>query len=164
MRLTVVAVACSMCCLLAGCEERQREEKTSRAIDIELVNALNNIGLESAIITEHTLYPYHFVPDGQELNHLGERDLAVLAAHLRTHPGVLNVRHGAVPPELYAARVLRVVEQLKRAGVAADRVKISDEMPGGMGMSSERVVMILTEGAAGTKREPPVVEERRITQ
>jgi hypothetical protein len=26
------------------------------------------------------------------------------------------------------------------------------------------VVMILTEGAAGTKREPPVVEERRITQ
>ncbi len=164
MRLTVVAVTCSMCCFLMGCEDRLSKEKVSQKIDVELVNMLNNIGVEDAIIAQHTLYPYHFVAYGNELNDLGERDLAVLAGHLRRYPGVLNVRHGDASPDLYAARVARVVEGLKKAGVRTDQVKISDEMPGGAGMSSEHVVRILTENPASPRSEPTAAEQGRITR
>lgn len=145
MRLCWTIVVCLFCSLLLGCQENVSEP--DKNIDTELVRTLNNIGVENAIITQHTIYPYHFVTDGEELNELGQRDLAVLTKHFTENAGTLNVRRGQTPAALYEARVAQVVQSLKKAGVDTARVSVSDEMPGGTGMSSERVVTIL--------RQPP---------
>ncbi len=145
MRLFYMAVICLTCAVLCGCEESMTDRGESRNLDVELVKTINNIGVENAIIAQHTLYPYHFITDGEELNDLGQRDFSVLARHFKEHPGVLNVRQGQAGPELYEARVAQILGGLKQAGVETDRMSISDAMPGGSGMSSEQVITILEE-------------------
>jgi len=143
MRTSGAVAICLMCGLMSGCQEDARTAADKR-LDNELVRTLNNIGVENAIITQHTLYPYHFVVDGERLNELGQRDFAVLARHFSEHPGLLNVRQGeGISGELYQARVAQVVSRLKEAGVEPGRVSISDGEPGGPGIRSERVVTIL---------------------
>lgn len=143
MKLCNVLVVCVACGLLMGCAEEATETKPTKNLDVELVNAVNNVGVENAIITQHTLYPYHFVVDGEKLNDLGLKDFAVLAKHFTEHPGVLNVRRAETRTELYEARVAYVMSKLKEAGVETNRVSVSDGMPGGPGMPAERVVTIL---------------------
>ncbi len=152
MRLWYTGVICLAGLLLAGCNEEQAASKTDKNLDVELVNTLNNLQVENAIITQHTLYPYHFETDGAGLNDLGQRDLAVLAKHFKEHPGVLNVRKGETGAELYTARVAQVQSRLKEAGVDVSRITISDGMPGGPGMPSEALVTTTprTTGAGST--------------
>ena len=143
MRTSGVVAICLVCGLLSGCEEDKRTA-ADRRFDTEMVRTLNNIGVENAIVTQHTLYPYHFAVDGEKLNDLGQRDFAVLARHFTEHPGLLNVRQGeGISPELYKARVAHVTSRLKDAGIDPARVSISDGVPGGPGLPSERVVTIL---------------------
>lgn len=151
MRLYRIIAVCVLGGLILGCEERLKEPAEDKNLDAELVRTLNNIGVENAIIAQHTLYPYHFVPDGGQLNELGRRDLAVLAKHFADHAGTLNVRRGETPAELYEARVAHVVQSLKEMGVNTARLNLSDGMPGGTGMASERVVTILKEEPALTE-------------
>jgi hypothetical protein len=141
MRLWCTGVICLAGVLLAGCnEEEKAASKARKNLDIELVNIVNNIQVENAIITQHTLYPYHFVTDGAGLNDLGQRDLMVLARHYQEQPGVLNVRQGETSAALYGARVAQVQSRLKEAGVDVSRMTISDGMPGGPGRPSEAIV------------------------
>ncbi len=103
--------------MVSGCHEDARTA-ADKQLDTKLVPTLNNIGVENAILAQHTLYPYHFVLDGAELNELGQRDFAVLARHFVEHPGLLNIRQGeGIAPELYKARVAYVTSRLKEAGV-----------------------------------------------
>jgi len=135
---------CVACCLVAGCEEYPRKE-AGKNLDVELVKTLNNIGLENAIVAQHALYPYHFVANSDGLNDLGRRDLGVLTSHFKEHPGPLTIRQGDAPAELYERRVAYVSQQLRQAGVEVSRMGLSDGMPGGTGMPSRRVVLILKE-------------------
>ena len=148
MRLHYTVVICLTWGLLAGCNEPQPSKPNDGNLDVELVKTLNNIGVENAIITQHTLYPYHFVANAKELNELGQRDLTVLARHFAAHPGTLNIQSGNAPNDLYKARTAHVLSELKVAGVDADRINISDGMPGGSGMPAEQVVTILQRNAA----------------
>lgn len=159
-----ILVACLVCGLIVGCEENRYDSRGGRNLDAELVNTLNNIGVENAIITQHTLYPYHFDADGPELNGLGERDLSVLARHFTDKSGTLNVRRGDTPVGLYEARVTNVIEKLKTAGVDTSRLSISDSMPGGTGMPSERVVTILEKAATGSGMQTRASSGTRITR
>ena len=154
MRLLGTVVICLVCALLTGCQESLSEGGSCRNLDSELVSTLNNISVENAIVAQHTLYPYHFAPDGEILNELGRGDFSVLARHFAQHTGSLNIRRGKTPAELYEARVSFVIESLKEAGIKMSRVRISDGMPGGSGMPTERVVTILQKTAedSGTLR------------
>ena len=140
MRLWCAGILCLAAFLPAGCEEEQAARENRKNLDVELVNTVNNIQVENAIVTQHTLYPYHFVTDGPGLNDLGQRDLMVLARHYKEQPGALNVRRGETRAALYDARVAQVQKQLKEAGVNLDRMTISDGMPGGPGMPSETIL------------------------
>ncbi len=143
MKISGIVAICLACGLLSGCEEDKRTA-ADRRFDREMVRTLNNVGVENAIITQHTLYPYHFAAEGEKLNDLGQRDFAVLARHFTEHPGLLNVRQGeGISPELYKARVAYVTSRLKDAGIDPARVSISDGVPGGPGVRSEQVVTIL---------------------
>ena len=67
----------------------------------------------------------------------------MLSYHFVSYPGPLNVRKGDTPEVLYKARVKAVVDAMTNAGVKPDRIKVTDGLPGGDGLSSDRVVQIM---------------------
>lgn len=150
MRICHILVICLALDLLTGCSEQQAANRDNRSLDVELVKTLNNVGIENAIITQRTLFPYHFVANAGELNELGERDLAVLAGHFAQHPGILNVQRGDVPGDLYEKRIAQVLDRMQAAGVEMSRMSVSDDMPGGSGMTSNRVVTIVERATEGS--------------
>ena len=164
MRTSGVVALWLVCGLVSGCPEDARTA-ADRRLDQELVKTINHIGVENAILTQHTLYPYHFVVGGEELNELGQRDFAVLARHFAEHPGILNLRRAPeTPAELYEARVAQVTRRLKEAGVEPGRVSISDGAPGGPGMRSEQVVTIpqkTTELSTTTSSRETITKSKR---
>ncbi|MHC4293133.1 MAG: hypothetical protein ACYSTX_02475 [Planctomycetota bacterium] len=141
---------------VASCEETAQKDSEMRLINTKLVTVYNDMAIENAIITQHTLYPYHFIQNSQELNELGFRDFGVLAGHFIENPGTLNVRQEhSVSDDLYERRVEYIREMLEEAGVDSDRIDIEDGMPGGSGLASERVLFILE----NTKESPSVSVE-----
>jgi hypothetical protein len=138
-------LAVSLFVLPVGCQEEAKPPAgpDPRQVNIELMNAFNDIAMQNAIIAQHTLYPYHFINNSARLNELGQRDLDVLAGHFAENPGRLNIRMDGLAADLYRARIDTVTERLAAAGVDMDRVSVSDGMPGGDGMVSERVLIIL---------------------
>ena len=53
------------------------------------------------------------------------------------------IRKHNISAELYEARVESVRKRLQDAGTNMDRISISDDMPGGSGMASESILVIL---------------------
>jgi hypothetical protein len=104
---------------------------------------IREASLRQAILTQSTLHPYHFVVGAAELNELGWRDMEVLAAHFVAHGGTLSVRRGGVDEELYGARLKRVETALAAVGVEPGRVRVTDTLPGGNGITSERMLEVL---------------------
>jgi len=139
--------------LLSGCYPEGSRSEQRRLVDARLVNWPLNTAISNGIIRQHTLFPYHFVNGATVLNELGQHDLAVLAAHYKDFPGKMNIRRGDADEALYRARVKTVLEGLTEAGVEADCIKVADDLPGGEGIPSERVVNILKE--AGRVRTRP---------
>jgi hypothetical protein len=153
VQIAALAAALSIAGGVGGCAHKKKAPNSTRpataarrmhepeVTDIQIVDTVRDSGVKAAIIAQHTLFPYHFETDGDMLNTLGERDLAVLAAHLRVHPGQINVPRGSMDAKMYDARVAHVNEALHAAGVNADNVKIVDAMGGtNMNTPSEDVI------------------------
>lgn len=149
MRICTTILIAVFCVLTVGCGENAKEPKPFELdkgqINAGLVNSYNDLAMQNAIISQHTLYPYHFVKNGTELNELGQRDLSVLAWHFKENPGGLNVRRDSASADIYTGRINRVRLLLENAGVDAERISISDGMAGGAGMTSEKVLTIITQ-------------------
>jgi hypothetical protein len=132
-----------LCVLLCGCNGNARREPVDEGkMNAAPINAFNDTAMENAIIAQHTLYPYHFVNDSDQLNDLGKRDLSILARHFKENPGQLNINSADAGDNLYKARLAYVTAQLKKDGVNLSKLVISDGMPGGSGMSSSDVAQI----------------------
>ena len=65
--------------------------------------------INKAVVSQHVIYPYHFVSNTAQLNPLGQRDLTVLADYYRSHPGALSIRRVGAAQTLYDARVVAVL-------------------------------------------------------
>jgi len=143
------------CVIVIGCQENMQENSNNRLVNSQLVNTYNDIAIQNAIVSQHTLFPYHFVENGAELNELGQKDLAALTSHFIKHPGHLNIRKHNTPGDLYNARVNRVRERLQQAGIALERITVTDGMTGGSGMTSERVLVILEQASKGISTTSP---------
>ncbi len=124
-----------------GCNPKTKVQQSSPQ-DGWSGDRLQNTTINNAIIAQHTLFPYHFTPNGETLNELGLRDLAVLASHYRRYPGKLNIRRGNTDPAIYVARVRHALASLGDAGVDTNRIATYDGLPGGEGMTSEQVLII----------------------
>jgi len=138
------------CILIIGCGEKVEKGPDKQQVNTWLVNSYNNTAIENAIISQHTVFPYHFVNNAAQLNELGKRDVAILAGHFMKYAGDLNIRRSDTPADLYEARVNAVVERLQEAGVDIERMNIADGMPGGSGMASEKVLIILEQASEVT--------------
>ena len=140
-----------LCCISSiSCQEAAKQEPDKTLMNIELISSYNDIALQNAIVSQHTMFPYHFVKNSAQLNELGKRDLDVLAGHFMKYPGDLNIRRHDTPAELYVARVNAVVERVQQAGVEIERINVADAMPGGSGMTSERILIILEKAYQAT--------------
>lgn len=131
--------------LLVGCSKTLEQDQDRYSINSELINTYNDIAVQNAIISQHTLYPYHFVKNSAELNELGLRDFGVLATHFMKNPGQLNIRRDGVSMDIYHTRLEFVIDKLKEAGIDTEKISIADGMPGGSGMLSKKIIFILDE-------------------
>ena len=127
---------------LLGCESTESHHYTERELHARIIESISDTGINNAIITQSTLFPYHFIHDAPELNELGQRDLGVLARHFMDRSGTLSVRQGSARRDLYNARTTSVREFLIASGVDTARIQFTDTPPRGQGISSERVIQI----------------------
>jgi hypothetical protein len=150
---TLVATAVTACLtlLLSACNKPEKEAEcpppppAERDINIAEVKFFNDSAIDNAIITQHTLYPYHFIPNSAALNELGDHDFTILVDHFRKNPGTLNVRRGRGDAQpLYDARVRLITDRMLQSGVNLG--PLADGQPGGDGLPSEHTLNILLEG------------------
>jgi hypothetical protein len=149
MKLNIIIMVILLCCLTIGCQEEMKKNPSNHLINSQLIRSYNDIAIQNAIVSQHTLFPYHFITNGAELNELGLRDLAALTSHFIKYPGHLNIRRGKITADLYEARINMVYEKLLEAGIDKKRISISDAMPGGSGITSERMLIILSQKSRG---------------
>ena len=155
---TTLAVAAALCAAASGgCQsEADREaaaagelseDETARLLDTGLAMNFQDMAVENGVITEHTVYPHHFVSGGSALNELGQRDVSILAHHFLATEGAdgasLNVRRGKSSEALYDKRVKAVTEELAPRGVERDAIRVADGLPGGDGVASQRIPLIV---------------------
>ena len=137
----------SLVCALVfcGCQEEQAETNTVNESEVnrKIVDTYSDLAIQNAIIAQHTLYPYHFVNNGAQLNGLGERDLSVLIQHFQNNPGQLILQQGGTESLLYQSRAQTVYEKLLQGGIPDGKIRITDGMPGGNGIASNSIIEIL---------------------
>lgn len=143
MRHSIVAIGIVLAGL-SGCVDPPYTSDNNQIYE-RVVEETNDSAVRNAIISQHTLYPYHFVVNTARLNDLGLRDISVLAGYYRDNPGQLNLRKMDASPELYDARIKAVLAQLTKSGLDVTQMTVVDDLPGGSGMSSERAVRILSQ-------------------
>lgn len=151
MKLYVIITMGICSVLLVGCSEVEQKPDMHK-VNCELINIYKDTSVQNAIISQHTLYPYHFVKNGAELNELGLRDLGVLSAHFAKHPGQLNIRHDNISTNLYSDRINFVLDKLKAAGINTRDVVVADGMPGGSGIASEAIIVIMADDNAVSRK------------
>ena len=146
MKLKEIFVLSLICAVsLCGCQEEQADTNTvdTDAVNKKIVDTYSDLAIQNAIIAQHTLYPYHFVNNGAQLNGLGERDLSVLVQHFQNNPGQLILQQGGTESLLYQSRAQTVYEKLLQGGIPDEKIRIADGMPGGNGMASNAIIEIL---------------------
>ncbi len=160
MKHFTVLILCSATIAALGCEKVERAVDDPRSLNAAMLNSYNVDAVDHAIIRQHTLSPFHCVTEGARLNELGRREVDVLAGHFKDFPGALNVRRGKADNALYEARARTVVDALAEAGVDVERMMVSDGLPGGDGVVSERVLIIQERTAEATygTTETPAME------
>lgn len=141
---TLLVLGLLACIVLTGCQEEQAEPTVDTTeVNRKIVDTYSDLAIQNAIISQHTLYPYHFVNNSAQLNKLGERDLTVLIQHFKDNPGRINLQQGGVDSSLYRSRTQTVTEKMLQGGIPDNKIKIASGMPGGDGISSNAVIEIL---------------------
>lgn len=156
MRWIMILTALCLLAAHAGCQKADADFKprgtvnlSHRPVNEALIHSYSVRHQDDAIVRQHTIYPYHFAHNSATLNALGRREVFVLGHYYRTNPGPLNLHQGDASAALYDARVKAVMDAMVAAGVPSDRIVIKDELPGGDGLPSDQVVLVLqrmTEG------------------
>ena len=138
-----VSVVCMT--VFCGCQEQQADTNTldESEVNRKIVDTYSDLAIQNAIIAQHTLYPYHFVNNGAQLNGLGQRDLSVLVQHFQDNPGQLILQQGGTESLLYQSRAQTVHKQLLQGGIPDGKIRITDGMPGGNGIASNSIIEIL---------------------
>ena len=60
MKLSFKITIIVFCVFLVGCNENVKQSPDNSLINGEMIKTYNDIALENAIISQHTIYPYHF--------------------------------------------------------------------------------------------------------
>lgn len=149
--ISVVALSC-LALAASGCAsfyDGVDPAGSPRALDqrklenSELVTAPIQDSVTKAVIAEHSLRPYHFVERSASLNELGQNHVEILADHYALNPGQVHLNSGEHSMALRKERIATIVSVLEEGGVDMSRVQIREDLPGGDGMSSREVLLII---------------------
>lgn len=141
---TMLVLGLICCVILVGCQVEPTEPTVDTSeVNRKIVDTYSDLAIQNAIISQHTLYPYHFVKNSAQLNGLGQRDISVLIQHFQDNPGQINVQQSGVDSVLYQSRTQIVYEKLLAGGIPDGKIRIASGMPGGEGISSNAVIEIL---------------------
>jgi hypothetical protein len=132
---------------LAGCAQNQyaldpqmsAAYRDQREFDTYAVESVQDAAIKNAILEQHALFPYHFVPGSVTLTEVGQRDLSFLTDNYKTNPGPLALIKGDTPNELYALRKEAIAAALQQAGLPS--IAITDGPVGGRGMTGQAAVI-----------------------
>ena len=141
-RRTAVWILFPALAIAAGCAEQRQAINDQAEYDEWLTATLPDRSVREGVIAQRTLYDYHFVRDGADLNDLGRRDVAILGEHFRGKSGEISVRRGGAPDLLYWARTEQVRTALAESGLAPEGIRISDAMSGGRGLTADEVLIV----------------------
>jgi hypothetical protein len=140
--MLMMSLVCAV--VFCGCQEEQAAPTVDEdAVNRKIVDTYSDLSIQNAIIAQHTLYPYHFVNNGVQLNDLGQRDLSVLVQHFQENPGQLVLQQGGTESKLYQSRAQTVYEKLLAGGIPDGKIRITDGMAGGDGIASNSIIEIL---------------------
>ena len=141
--------------LAVGCQSASKSGRDSHTTrpDVDAVQdadiAMTTTPFEDqarrGVQVQRAIFPHHFRPQSAELTTLGRKVVFVLAEALERDGGRVSVQRGEASPDLYAARIIVVRENLRAGGVGIDRIVIEDGMPGGQGTTSRNAVRIRSE-------------------
>lgn len=131
--------------LTAGCSSLYDQHGPRGRSEMWTTDAIRAASLNRALVVQAAVFPYHFTTRTAELNELGRRDLDILARHYVRHAGQLSVRRGDADETLYQARVDAVLAALSRNGVGRGQITVTDAWPGGQGMASQRLLVIMAD-------------------
>lgn len=145
MKLTKCVLGIIIVVAIAGCATCPGTER-ERCQNVSMANSLLDESVGNAVLTQRTIWPWHFVSGTAVLNELGERDLELLSEHLKEHAGTLHVRGGEDKADLRQARLARVKDFLREKGVDVNKVAIDKGLPGGEGLPSGDVIKALAAG------------------
>lgn len=149
-----IAISLVSVILLSSCQEQQVTAPSPYSDNDEVNRAIldtySDLAIQNAIIAQHTIYPYHFVANGVDLNALGQRDLSVLTEHYKHNPGEITVQQGDVDELLYQGRAQMIYEKLLEGGIPPEKINMTDGLPGGEGMPSNSVIEILEKPSMST--------------
>ena len=152
---TMIVVCLFSIIIGVGCQKEQVDTNTldTSQVNRKVVDTYFDLAIQNAIVAQHTLYPYHFVNNGAQLNDLGQRDLSVLIEHFQDNPGQLTLQQGGTESLLYQSRAQTVYETMLAGGIPDGKIRITDGMPGGEGMASNSIIEILeTESTTETSQ------------
>ena len=150
---TMIVVCLFSIIMGLGCQEEQAAPTVDQdAVNRKIVDTYFDLAIQNAIIAQHTLYPYHFVNNGGQLNDLGQRDLSVLIQHFQDNPGQLTLQQGGTDSRLYQSRAQTVYETMLAGGIPDDKIRITYGIPGGEGMASNSIIEILETESSRTSQ------------
>jgi hypothetical protein len=139
---------------VAGCNSPRDGGEAPRGVDsLWAMESIIAAEVNRAIIRQSALFPYHFINGSAELNPLGRRDLNVLTDHFQNAPSLrmprqLRIRQGVAGDELYMDRIEVVLESLMDAGILREDIRVTQNINGGDGMTSDRLVNVILESEA----------------
>ena len=145
-----IMIAAVVSAAMIGCRNRSEEQLAQQgAMNEAAIRLIMDEAARNAVVAEHTIYSHHFVPNDVVLNELGERQVDTLAEAYRAAPGPLNVARGDSSDAQYRGRVQTVLRRLAQGGVNTDRIKVTQGLPGGEGMSSARAAELVEQRPGG---------------
>ena len=140
--------------VITGHADVRGSDEYNDALGARRSQAVNNYMAEHQVATARV----RIISRGEMDAIAGESDLAgmqqdrnahFMVAEMQNFPVDLNVKQGGVSNELYSARRKTVRTYLSKQGVDTNLLTLSDGVPGGGGMASPTVLVILTEADDG---------------
>ncbi len=143
MKLFVAIPMIAVSIALAGCQRHDQQSfvvEDSQELHAAILQNYWAEHTENATACNASIHPYHFHKASAQLNNLGSYEVSVLARGAQYGPLSIYLGRGDASDDLYSARTNALVEALVAAGAKRDAVHIHNDLAGGNGMDTDRVI------------------------
>ena len=154
--LTTPLTAAAALVLALGCGSKPKQGPTEIYVPPE--GTINKWTLDASFEQQvrngaargRTIYPHHFVTGDAALTLVGQRHFNALLPRSDVDQARISVPRGDASDVLYQARLDELRRRFIDAGYDEGRFTLVDALPGGDGISSDRVILLAAREAENT--------------